>query len=81
MTAIIWSTVWKLLALWKAANEGSVIWFIALAIFNTLGILSILYIYVFSKMDCCKREIIPTKIIAKKGPLAKPKKKIRAKKK
>ena len=47
---IMWSLVWKLLALWKSARKGSVIWFVALAVFNTLGILPILYIFIFSKM-------------------------------
>jgi hypothetical protein len=47
---MIWELVWKLLALWKSARKGSIIWFIVLAIFNTVGILSILYIFVFSKM-------------------------------
>jgi len=51
---ITWSLVWKLLALWKSARKGSVIWFIVLAIFNTVGILPILYIFVFSKMKCCQ---------------------------
>ena len=46
---IIWEAVWKLLALWKSARKGSVVWFIALALFNTAGILPILYIFVFSK--------------------------------
>lgn len=47
---IIWSYVWKLLALWKSARKGSVVWFIVLALINTVGILEILYIFVFSKM-------------------------------
>lgn len=46
---IIWSMVWKGLALWKAARNNSVPWFVALLIVNTVGILEILYIYVFSK--------------------------------
>jgi hypothetical protein len=46
----IWELVWKLLAMWKAAGRKSQIWFVALAVFNTLGILPILYIYVFSEM-------------------------------
>ena len=33
----------------KAARVGSVHWFVALLLVNTLGILEILYIYVFSK--------------------------------
>jgi hypothetical protein len=46
---VIWSLVWKGLALWKAARAGSKPWFIVLLIVNTVGILEILYIYVFSR--------------------------------
>lgn len=46
---IIWSVVWKGLALWHAAREGHKGWFVALLIINTAGILEILYLYVFSK--------------------------------
>jgi hypothetical protein len=45
---VIWSLAWKGLALWKAAREGSKVWFVVLLIVNTLGILDILYLYVFS---------------------------------
>ena len=47
---LIWSLVWKLLALWKSARNNHLVWFIAMAIFNTIGILPILYIFVFSKL-------------------------------
>lgn len=46
---IIWSLVWKGLALWKAARDGSRNWFTVLLLVQTLGILEILYLYVFSK--------------------------------
>ena len=46
---VIWSAVWKLLALWRAARNKSVVWFIVLGVVNTLGILEILYLFVFSK--------------------------------
>ena len=45
----VWSLIWKAIALWKAARRKDMSWYIALAIFNTLGILEILYIFVFSK--------------------------------
>ena len=48
---ILWSIAWKGLALWKSAREGSKIWFLVLLVVNTLGILEILYLYVFSKKD------------------------------
>ena len=46
---ILWTLVWKGMALWKAAREGSKIWFVVLLVVNTIGILDILYLYVFSK--------------------------------
>ena len=46
----IWSYAWKLAALWKSARKGSIVWFIVLALVNTVGILEILYIFVFSEM-------------------------------
>ena len=45
----LWTIPWKGWALWKAARNGSKPWFIALLIVNTLAILEILYIFVFSK--------------------------------
>ncbi len=47
---IIWSSVWKIIALWKAARKNHMVWFIILALVNTIGILEILYIYIFSEM-------------------------------
>ena len=46
---VIWEGVWKLIALWKSARHGQLAWFICLAIFNTVGILPILYILCFQK--------------------------------
>jgi len=45
----IWDGIWKLIALWKSARNGQLAWFICLAIFNTAGILPILYILRFQK--------------------------------
>jgi hypothetical protein len=47
--ALIWSLIWKGLALWKSARRNEEWWFIVLLIVNTLGILDILYLYVFSR--------------------------------
>jgi len=46
---LIWSVVWKGIALWKAAKNEDLGWFVVLLVVNTVGILEILYIYVFSK--------------------------------
>ena len=48
---IIWTIIWKALALWKSAKKGSKIWFVILLIVNTVGLLEILYIYVFSEIS------------------------------
>lgn len=46
---IVWSIFWKGWALWTAAKKDSKPWFIVLLVLNTVGILEILYIFVFSK--------------------------------
>lgn len=51
---MIWSLCWKGYALWTAAKKDSKPWFIALLIVNTMGILEILYIYIFSKRSSKK---------------------------
>ena len=47
---IVWTLVWKGIALWKSARKNSPVWFIVLLVVNTLGILEILYIFLFSKL-------------------------------
>jgi len=54
---LIWTLAWKGLALWKAARKNHTIWYIVLLILNTVGILEILYIYVFSKPKKISLEI------------------------
>jgi len=57
----IWSLYWKGRALWRAAKLGHLKWFIVLLILNTIGILEILYIYIFSKKIKNVEEEIETK--------------------
>ena len=42
--AVIWDTIWKGIALWKAARKKRYGWFIALLFLNTVGILPIIYL-------------------------------------
>lgn len=44
LLVVVWEAAWKLPALWKAARNGQLVWFIFIAIINSLGILSILYL-------------------------------------
>lgn len=48
---VIWTIVWKGWALWRAARNGSSVWFVVLLLVNTLGILEILYLFVFGKKN------------------------------
>lgn len=40
----IWDGIWKLMGLWKSARNNDLVWFVCIAIFNTVGILPIIYI-------------------------------------
>jgi len=46
---IIWTIVWKSIALWYAGKHQQKIWFIVIAVLSTAGILPILYIFFFQK--------------------------------
>lgn len=45
----LWSLVWKVIALWKAARRGDTAWYVIMIILNTLGILEIIYIFAVAK--------------------------------
>jgi hypothetical protein len=42
--AFVFDTTMKLIAMWKSARYNHLVWFIFLAIFNTVGILPIIYL-------------------------------------
>lgn len=46
---LTWSTIWKGLALWRSAKKDDSLWFVILLVFNTAGLLEILYYFVISK--------------------------------
>lgn len=52
--------VWKAIALWKSGRNNQLVWFVCLFIFNTAGILSIIYLLFFQK-----KEVSATKTIVK----------------
>lgn len=49
MLLALWEMVWKGFGLWKAARNNETGWFVAILIFNTVGILPIVYIYLIAK--------------------------------
>ncbi|MBS3065699.1 hypothetical protein J4229_01500 [Candidatus Pacearchaeota archaeon] len=52
----VWSIIWKGLALWKSARLNQPIWFVVMLIVNSLGILEILYIFIFSKLKIASKK-------------------------
>ncbi len=52
----LWTLPWKGIALWRAANQKEKWWFIILLITNTVAILEILYIFIFSKKKDSKNQ-------------------------
>lgn len=51
LIVMVWSVVWKGLALWHAARRGQYWWFAAMLVINTLGILEIVYLFGFAKLS------------------------------
>ena len=47
--ALLWALPWKGIALWRAARNKQLYWFIAILIFQTLAILEIVYLFFFQK--------------------------------
>ncbi len=53
---MLWGLFWKGWALWRAAKNDSRGWFIALLLINTMGILEILYLFVFGGKEKKSRK-------------------------
>jgi hypothetical protein len=66
---IIWTAIWKLIGLWHSARKNQPLWFIAIAILNTIGVLPILYLFIFkdlkSEKKSLKKELVQKKISKK----------------
>ena len=46
----IWDGVWKAIGMWTSARNNQLAWFVCIAIFNTVGILPIIYLV------CCQKD-------------------------
>ena len=53
----LWVLPWKGVALWKAAKNSHLGWFIALLVLNTVAVLEMIYIFFFSKKKQPKEQI------------------------
>ena len=53
---LVWTIPWKGSALWLAARNNSVWWFVILLLVNTIAILDIIYIFAFGRPALKQRE-------------------------
>lgn len=54
-----WSLFWKGWALWRAANQKQKVWFVCFLLINTVGLLEILYLFIFSKKSKSEKISLP----------------------
>ena len=47
LALMIWSLLWKGIALWKAARHNQRNWFVVMLVLNTLGVVEIIYLFYF----------------------------------
>jgi hypothetical protein len=47
--ALLWQLPWKAVALWRAARNHQMGWYIVMFIVSTMAILEIIYLFKFSK--------------------------------
>lgn len=45
----IWELVWKGIGMWKSARNKEILWFLAILIINSVGILPLIYLFFFDK--------------------------------
>lgn len=55
MILMVRDMIWKAIGLWKAGTKRQLAWFICIFIFNTLGILPIIYLAFFQKKEKGKK--------------------------
>lgn len=55
---LIWSLIWKGIALWQSARKKHLVWFMILLVVNTLGILEILYIFYLNRWDLDQGKLL-----------------------
>ena len=49
--ASLWELAWKGVGMWRAGRNNQIAWFVCILIFNTLGILPVIYLLFFQKKE------------------------------
>lgn len=63
---LVWTIFWKVLALWRAAKLDQKYWFVGLFVINSLGILEILYLFVFARKKMKVEDLKPENLLSSK---------------
>lgn len=53
---VLWEAFWKLIALWRAAKKGDLVWFIAIFIINLFGLIPIFYLWRTKQLQPALRD-------------------------
>jgi len=49
LALVAWEMLWKGLAMWKSARRDEPLWFIAVFVLNTAGLLPMIYVVFFAR--------------------------------
>jgi hypothetical protein len=55
---LLWSIIWKGLALWHSGRNSQRNWFVVLLVINTVGILDIIYLFRFAKVRLTLKDLM-----------------------
>ena len=55
---LVWSIIWRGLALWHSAKNSQRNWFVILLVINTVGILDIIYLFRFAKVRLTLKDLV-----------------------
>ena len=80
MIVMIWSAIWKAIALWKSARNKQIGWFVFMCIVNFLGFFEVLYLAFFQR-GLNSLQVNKEAPVAGKKPVSKPAKKAAKRKK
>lgn len=58
---VLWETIWKGVALWRAGRRNEIAWFVLMFILNTAGILPIVYLIITRKNKIKQKSNIKKK--------------------
>lgn len=67
LAIVIWDLAWRCIGVWKSTKNNQPVWSVLFVLFQTIGILPILYIFVFSKMGRTRSSVKPIKMPKKKS--------------